>query len=175
MHKTVVPAILISTILIAGVFAFIPIQKASAVHFQIIDAINAALGDITFDLSGIHSWITGGHDDLSNEIDDVHSWVTGGHLALGGDHNTIINEIDDVHSWVTGGHLDLSGDHTTIINEIDDVHSWVTGGHLDLSGDHSSLLSQHTTILTNQGNLAQQLIDLLAELTGHCELATCIT
>jgi len=39
MNKLLIPSILIATILVAGAFTFVQIDKASAVHFEIIDAV----------------------------------------------------------------------------------------------------------------------------------------
>jgi len=41
MNKLVIPSILIGAVLIAGIFAFAPVQKASTVHDQIIAALTA--------------------------------------------------------------------------------------------------------------------------------------
>jgi len=76
VNKLVIPTILIGTILIAGIFAFIPVQKAVTVHGQILDAINAGFADILFDLSGVHGWVTGGHDDLSGQHDEISGLLT---------------------------------------------------------------------------------------------------
>jgi len=85
LHKLVIPTILVSTIIVAGFFAFIPIQQASTVHDQIIAAIEGSLGDIQSDLSGLHAWVTGGHADLS------------------GDHRMITNQLQehsgDMFDW----------------------------------------------------------------------------
>ena len=93
MHKVVIPSILIATILVAGVFAFLPVQKAVTVHDEIIALINGNFADVFTDLSGIHDWITGGHDTLS------------------GHHNDILFEIEETHNWVMSGHDNLSGEH----------------------------------------------------------------
>jgi len=76
MNKLVIPTILIGTILIAGIFAFIPVQNAVTVHQEIIAALNGGFADILFDLSGVHGWVTGGHDDLSGQHDEITGLLT---------------------------------------------------------------------------------------------------
>jgi len=100
LHKVVIPSILIATILVAGVFAFLPVQKAVTIHDEIIALINGNFADVFTDLSGIHDWITGGHDTLS------------------GHHNEIDNEIGEIHDWVMMGHDNLSGEHRAMWNAL---------------------------------------------------------
>jgi len=54
MNKIVIPTILVATVLIAGIFAFAPVDKASSVHEEIIAAILAGQGDTVVLLSGAH-------------------------------------------------------------------------------------------------------------------------
>jgi len=44
MNKLIIPTILTATILVAGIFAFIPVQEASTVHVSIVADIAAAGG-----------------------------------------------------------------------------------------------------------------------------------
>jgi len=46
MNKLLIPSILIVTVLIAGIFAFIPVDKATTVHGTIIAAITGDTDDI---------------------------------------------------------------------------------------------------------------------------------
>lgn len=41
MRKIIIPTILAATVLIAGIFAFMPVQKASTVHTAIIAALSS--------------------------------------------------------------------------------------------------------------------------------------
>jgi len=54
MNKLAIPAILVSLVMVAGIFAFMPVDKAVTVHQSIIDAILAGQGDVTAVLSGAH-------------------------------------------------------------------------------------------------------------------------
>ena len=40
MNKIVIPALLVSTVMVAGMFAFMPVEQANTVHTTITDAIN---------------------------------------------------------------------------------------------------------------------------------------
>jgi len=40
MNKIAIPALLVATIMVAGAFAFMPVQQASTVHDSITDAVN---------------------------------------------------------------------------------------------------------------------------------------
>jgi len=44
MNKLVIPTILVGTVLIAGIFAFMPVHPATAVHLFIIEAIEDLIG-----------------------------------------------------------------------------------------------------------------------------------
>ena len=50
MNKLAIPAILVSIVMIAGIFAFVPVQQATTVHQQIIDAINGGNTDLATEL-----------------------------------------------------------------------------------------------------------------------------
>jgi len=103
MNKIVIPSILVGTILIAGIFAFMPVQKAVTVHDEILDAINGNFDGVFTDLSGIHDWITGGHATLT------------------GQHHFITGNLDGLHDWVTGGHTTLTGQHRDFFNAVCDL------------------------------------------------------
>ena len=45
MNKIVIPAILAATVLVAGMFAMMPVQKASTVHTSITAAVSDLDGD----------------------------------------------------------------------------------------------------------------------------------
>ena len=45
MNKIVIPAILAATVLVAGMFALMPVQKASTVHTSITAAVTDLDGD----------------------------------------------------------------------------------------------------------------------------------
>jgi len=51
MNKLLIPGVLVATILVAGAFAFIQIDKASTVHFDIINAVIGDLGITNQDIS----------------------------------------------------------------------------------------------------------------------------
>jgi len=74
MNKLLIPSILAATILVAGVFVFMPVEKASTVDQQIIDAINAgntALAlELLEDLGGGHDDLGIGHSDITGELKD---------------------------------------------------------------------------------------------------------
>jgi len=50
MNKFLIPAILTAVVLIAGIFAFMPVDKASTVHTQIIAAITDSQDAVLLDL-----------------------------------------------------------------------------------------------------------------------------
>ena len=68
MNKLLIPSILAVTVLIAGIFAFIPVDKATTVHDQIIAAI---LGTGTIDLTDISDSMT--INDVFGDIDTATS------------------------------------------------------------------------------------------------------
>jgi len=41
MNKLMIPAILVATVMVAGIFAFMPVQQASTVHDTIITTYNS--------------------------------------------------------------------------------------------------------------------------------------
>jgi len=87
VHKLVLPSILIGTILIGGIFAFIPVDKAITVHTGIIAAIQGG----------------GGIDNTSLDasISDLDTQVTTSETVV----TTAINAQDRIilFSYVTGG------------------------------------------------------------------------
>ena len=50
MNKLTIPAILAATVLVAGIFAFMPVQQASTVHTTLGTAANVAIIDANVDL-----------------------------------------------------------------------------------------------------------------------------
>jgi len=74
LNKVVVPTILVATVIIGGIFAFIPVNQATTVHTQIIDAINAgntALAlELLEDLGGGHDDLGVGHFNITAELQD---------------------------------------------------------------------------------------------------------
>jgi len=74
LYKVVLPTILVATVIIAGVFAFMPVEKASTVHQTIIDAINAGNTALAIqlleDLGGGHDDLGIGHSDITAELQD---------------------------------------------------------------------------------------------------------
>ena len=65
MNKLVIPSILTATVLIAGIFAFMPADKASTVDSTIIEAIQNAVS--AQDRILYFTWTTGGND-FSSEL-----------------------------------------------------------------------------------------------------------
>ena len=86
MHKLVIPAILVSTILVAGVFAFMPVQQATAVHQQIIDALLA--GDFAT-ASFLLNQLGNSHSNISGDIQNTHDWITFQHFHMANQHSNI--------------------------------------------------------------------------------------
>jgi len=74
LPKHVIPVVLAVTILVAGMFAFMPVQKSTTVHNPIIDAINAgntALAlELLEDLGGGHDDLGVGHFNITAELQD---------------------------------------------------------------------------------------------------------
>jgi len=50
-NKFLIPGVLAAMVLVVGVFAFMPVQQANTVHFQIIDAINGFPGVTNQDIA----------------------------------------------------------------------------------------------------------------------------
>jgi len=75
MNKLLIPSILVATILVAGVFAFIPVQKATTVHEFIIAAINGDAGisnqDIAEELKDKLKIMNATDDDFLEIGDDI--------------------------------------------------------------------------------------------------------
>ena len=83
MNKFVIPSILIATIMIGGIFAFNPVQQASTVHIEIIEAITGGDVAILSDLIALHAWVTGGHETLSGHDYNIAEMICETH---GGDY-----------------------------------------------------------------------------------------
>lgn len=47
MNKIAIPAILVATVMVAGMFAFMPVEQASTVHVQTIQGISGASATVT--------------------------------------------------------------------------------------------------------------------------------
>jgi len=52
MSKLMIPAILVATIMVAGIFAFMPVQQASTVH----DTIQTNVDQLSFEISGAETF-----------------------------------------------------------------------------------------------------------------------
>jgi len=89
VNKLLIPTILIATVMIAGIFALIPVQKGTAVHELIIAAIEDGNLELAIELL---EQITGDHADLSSDIDAIDM------------------DLEGVHAWITGGHADITGE-----------------------------------------------------------------
>ena len=85
MNKLAIPAILVSIVMIAGIFAFMPVQQATTVHQQIIDALLA--GDFAT-ASFLLNQLGNSHSNISGDIQNMHDWLTFQHLQLSGDHQS---------------------------------------------------------------------------------------
>jgi len=84
MNKLLIPTILVATVMIAGAFAFMPIEKATTVHIQIIDSIGQTANVIedraTLLTSGVDvaCTVTSTNDYIIIEIYLDNSPTTGG-------------------------------------------------------------------------------------------------
>jgi len=164
----VITAIFVLIIFVAGIFAFVPINKASAIDSNVIDVIVAGHADITAQLGGVLIEITGQITDLSGEMNADHAEITGDLFALSNemdaDHADIFGNLTGIHDWITGGHNILTGEHalifgnqTLILGNLTEIHSSVTGGHFEITGlllgisnefnaDHADLFGNLTGI-----------------------------
>ena len=144
MNKLAIPAILVATVLVAGIFAFMPVEKASTVHNTIIGAGGLDLDDISNTqpsiqvVSGSGTGITDGDTvvidcdvdfyvmDMYWEIDDFDG-TAGERLRIGDgagnfitiDGTALIAEDED--SSTTFDILDPSG---TPANDVNVKISW---------------------------------------------------
>ena len=74
MNKLVIPAILVATVMVAGIFAFMPVQQASTVHTTIIAKSSGAGGfdtivipdPVTFDVAGVRLTLVDIHEEVEN-------------------------------------------------------------------------------------------------------------
>ena len=92
-----------ATILIAGIFAFTPMQKVTAVHQFIIDAILG--GDFT--LSEIFDILSSNHIDLSSN----HFDLSANHKDLSANHKDLSGALKERFQTISGHTSDISGDH----------------------------------------------------------------
>ena len=74
MNKFAIPAILVATVMVAGIFAFMPVEQASTVHTTIIDKSSGAGGfdtivfpdPVTFDAAGVRLTLVDIHEEVEN-------------------------------------------------------------------------------------------------------------
>ena len=88
MNKFLIPGVLVATILVAGAFAFIQIDKASTLHFEIIDAINGFPGVTNQDIV----------DDLEDKLKlmnatDTETVVVGDDFVIG--YNIVVEALNN--------------------------------------------------------------------------------
>jgi len=78
MNKLTIPAILVATVMVAGIFAFMPVEKASTVHDTIILAItDGKVVQVTVPLSeGDGTYVILDVSDVTNGIESIHIAAT---------------------------------------------------------------------------------------------------
>ena len=106
MNKLTIPAILVATVMVAGVFAFMPVEQASTVHTTVIASISASCdaatttvaagGAETFDIDSTNGGAfiidsiqvsTAGIDDAADGADFAFTWdsiLTSGDIEAAG-------------------------------------------------------------------------------------------
>ena len=126
MNKLTIPSILAATVLIAGIFAFMPVEKASTVHVTIgdkIDTLGTELSDAV---------------DVINELDEVSSFRT--EMVTDMDHHP-----GDKYT------LDCSEPYTVlgiITNSMITSPETITGMFTATVGDDSNILDQDAVAIT---------------------------
>ena len=84
---------MVGTILVAGVFAFVPVQQATAVHQQIIDALLA--GDFAT-ASFLLNQLGNSHSNISGDIEAMHDWITFQHFHMSNTQENLSGVLDQV-------------------------------------------------------------------------------
>jgi len=142
LNKIVIPAILVSITLVAGIFALMPIEKAGTVHTTIQATLGASVGE-SFRISSGGSDLggAGGESTFTLSctdaciVDSIHGWTTSGE---DGDIVCIINitgvvDVLDADLVCTAtnndlGDLSIGGAPSNIIDLLKMVQSLVPSG-----------------------------------------------
>ena len=109
MNKLIIPTILIATVLVAGIFAFMPVEQASTVHETII----ADIGGVAIDLVNVAGG-TNVDNNAVNVLINVAGIVTDEHFE-----GRLLLQVTDVD---TIG----NGDDVTVLVQTWDDDEWLT-------------------------------------------------
>jgi len=167
MNKFLIPGALAAMVLVVGIFAFMPVQQANTVHFQIIDAI---LGeppttnqDIAEELKDkIKLMVATDEEELEvgDFVEDV-GFVDGFNIfveALDENGENVIFNLKEVYLCGDGGGDTLAVDFIWIENiEFDEILNFTTSSDIKITS--SSGGSMNTVLLTSEG-----CVDIISEL-----------
>jgi len=127
MNKLVIPAILVSITLVAGIFAFMPVEKASTVHTTIQANNEATARSVSFmSLSGvtIYDDPSGGivlYDGAGTTGKTADIEINGNLTVIGGDLliDIVCDGVKQTFNTATGvpHHIDCPGVDLVILNE----------------------------------------------------------
>jgi len=81
MNKLAIPAILAATVLVAGIFAFMPVQQASTVHTTLA-SLDSSPGEGGFSTISFNDAVTFGVDADRIVLLDIHEEVEDGFVVL---------------------------------------------------------------------------------------------
>jgi len=99
MNKLAIPAILVATVMVAGIFAFMPVQQASTVHTTIIAKSSGAGG---FDTIVFPDPVTFGGDADRLTLVDIHEEVENGFVILRTDNSVTCTQLQVVVTNAAG-------------------------------------------------------------------------
>jgi len=156
VNKFIIPVILCATIIVAGFAAFIPVDKAIAVHNFIIEQLNATNKILLAD----HDFIDGNLTEIDIAVNATHDWVILGHNRIDGNITQIHANITQIHGNVT----QLHGNHTFILGNITATHDWVMIGDAEILGN---LTTHDTNMAINFTDIFTALSNLDTNLDGN--------
>ena len=159
MNKLTIPSILAATVLIAGIFAFMPVEKASTVHVGIGDKIDdlstelsdvsTELSDVVNELSDVSSFRTEMVTDMDQDEGDTYTLACNdGYVVLGivvSMAGVDENEANTVNNDLT---LMAAGDEVTLTSNGNDG-MFDTTDRQSLITDNIALLADETVVLTS--------------------------
>jgi len=148
VNKFIIPVILSATIIVAGFAAFIPVDKAVAVHNFIIEQLNATNKVLLAD----HDFIDGNLTEIDISVNATHEWVMIGHDRIDGNITQILGN----QTLILGNQTLILGNQTLILGNISATHDWVMIGDAEILGN----LTTHDT------NMAVNFTDIFTALSN---------
>ena len=110
MNKLAIPSILAATVLIAGIFAFMPVEKASTVHTGLAEKIDAVQNDVGVIKDTTTKLMTLELTDAELEVEDMYTLVCDKDYTVIGILANVRGQVgyEDIYIIVTTGGVEVS-------------------------------------------------------------------